>query len=183
MMTLACRGRVTALWRRGVWRARSVRPHTGLHKMRNLLTLCCLLHAASASVVVRRVPCAARMSECARGDAKLFRVYLRNDDYHMREYVVRVLMMVCEVSSSEATSIIMEANKDRWKNRALCGTWEEQLALHVHAGLQKAGLTALLKPDECGVDEEHSDQDEPIMETYLDGTPIESDEDLPRYYQ
>ena len=107
-----------------------------------------------------------------------FRVYLKNDNFNMREYVARVLMMVCEVSESEATAIMMEANRDRWKNLALCGTWEEELAQHIYDGMRSAGLCAVIAP----VGDEDDDQIEGDRPTYLDGSFIES-EDLPRYYQ
>ena len=127
----------------------------------------------------------ATMSEqLVAADAEQFRVYLRNDDYNMREYVVRTLMMVCDISASEATAIMMEANRDRWRNRALCGTWEEPVARHIHACLEKAGLSVVVMPAVVDGEDGSTDQDElVILETYLDGTPIESEEDLPRYYQ
>ena len=116
--------------------------------------------------------------------AKQCSVYLQNDDYNMREYVARVLMMVCEVSASEATAIMMEANRDRWRNKALCGTWEEPVARHIHACLEKAGLSAVITPAALDDQNAAADQDNlVILETYLDGTPIESEDDLPRYYQ
>ena len=124
------------------------------------------------------------------GRVKSFNVFLQRDDYNMREYISRVLMMVCECTQTQATEILMEANRDRWKNRALCGTYEEPLARHIHSCLVKAGLYAVIRPeqgsgDTCDQDPADDDDDDEleIVETYLDGTPIESEEDLPRYYQ
>ena len=57
--------------------------------------------------------------------AKMFRVYLQNDNYNMKEYVSRCLMMVMDASAADARAIMMQANKNRWSNRALCGIWEE----------------------------------------------------------
>ena len=108
---------------------------------------------------------------------ELFSVYYRNDNCTRQEHTTRVLMMVCDVSESEATAIIMAANRDRWKNRALCGTWEEVLAQHVYAGMQSAGVPAAIVPVDAEVLPEHDD-----VPRYLDGTPIEY-EDLPHYYQ
>ena len=131
------------------------------------------------------------MSAAPEG-ARKFKVFLQNDDFNMREYVARVLMMVCYVTESEATSIMMEANRDRWKNRALCGIWEEPVARHVYTGLKRAGLSAILTPDDdvehnlepCMVMQDEAGAcDDDSRPRYLDGTLIESDEDLPRYYQ
>ena len=147
---------------------------------------CCLLHLASGFGTARSAVRTVTMSErLSAPDAKQFSVYLQNDDYNMREYVSRVLMMVCEVSASDATAIMMEANRDRWRNRALCGTWEEPIARHIHACLQKAGLSATITPMlEADGENGSANQDELVIsETYLDGTPIESEDDLPRYYQ
>ena len=112
--------------------------------------------------------------------AKNFSVYLQKDDHLMREYVSRVLMMVCEISSSEALAILMEANRDRYNNRALCGTWEEPLAKHIHTCLESAGLSVVITPFSGPQDVE--DGEDGTEETYLDGTPIKR-ADLPRYYQ
>lgn len=118
-------------------------------------------------------------SELSESRPKIFNVFLCNDNFNMREYVSRVLMMVCDVSESEATQIMMEANADRWRNRALCGTWEEALAMHVYSGMRAAGLSAAMV--QVGVDEDSGDEgDDPPR--YLDGTLID-DSDLPRYYQ
>ena len=69
-------------------------------------------------------------------------VYLMNDDFNMREYVARVLMMVCYISSDEAANVMMEAN---WSYTALIGTWEKPLAEHIFEGLTKAGLHAVMR--------------------------------------
>jgi ATP-dependent Clp protease adapter protein ClpS len=68
-----------------------------------------------------------------------YRVYLENDSYNMREFVARVLMMVCHISESEAASIMTGAD---WGGRALVGTWEKELAEHTYDGMTKAGLRA-----------------------------------------
>jgi ATP-dependent Clp protease adapter protein ClpS len=150
-------------------------------------TICCLLSMASGYGVARSSPRTAitMFERPSAAHAKQCSVYLQNDDFNMREYVARVLMMVCEVSSSEATAIMMEANRDRWRNMALCGTWEEPVARHIHACLEKAGLSVVITPAAADDDENGAaDQGELVIsETYLDGTPIESEDDLPRYYQ
>ena len=131
------------------------------------------------------------MTALPTSDPRRYSVYLQRDDYNPREYILRVLMMVCEMSASDATSIMMEANRDRWRNRALCGTWEEHLARHIHFCLKEKGLSVVIRPEEwqprmvpeseCASTEK--DADLCIVDYYLDGTPIERDEDLPRYYQ
>ena len=114
---------------------------------------------------------------------KFFNVYLRNDNCTQKDYAARVLMMVVPCEKEKATAIIREANKDRYLNRALIGTWEEPVAEHIYTGIQSAGLTAVMKPA-ASVDDENEieDEDEDLRPRYLDGTLIEN-EDLPRYYQ
>ena len=70
-------------------------------------------------------------------------VFLMNDSFNMREYVQRVLMMVCYLSESEAMDIMMRAN---WEYSALVGTWDKPIAEHVYAGMTKAGLQAGIAP-------------------------------------
>ena len=70
-------------------------------------------------------------------------VYLLDDSFNMREYVARVLMMVCEVSESDAATIMKQAD---WEGGALIGTWEMELACHHYTGLTRAGLRASLRP-------------------------------------
>ena len=72
-------------------------------------------------------------------------VYLINDDFNMREYVARVLMMVGYVSEAQAAEIMMSAN---WNGHALVGTWEKGIAQHTYDGLRKAGLNAAFRPAE-----------------------------------
>ena len=133
---------------------------------------------ASAYIVARGAMHAFTMS-IQSADVKKFSVYLQKDDHLMREYVSRVLMMVCEISSSEALAILMKANRD-YKNRALCGAWEEPLAKHIHTCLESAGLSVVITPFSGPQDVE--DGEDGTEETYLDGTPIKR-ADLPRYYQ
>ena len=140
-----------------------------------LVTACSLVPVPSASIAARKAAHRVTMSEPS-SCAKMFRVYLQNDNYNMKEYVSRCLMMVMDVSAADARAIMMQANKNRWSNRALCGIWEEPLALHIHACLQKAGLSTIITP-------ENGEVQDKIEETYLDGSPIESEDDLPHYYQ
>ena len=75
-----------------------------------------------------------------------YRVYLLDDHFNMREYVSRVLMMVCEISEDRATDVMMQAN---WGGSALIGSWEQPIAEHIYAGMKQAGLEAeLLPPDD-----------------------------------
>ena len=75
--------------------------------------------------------------------APMYNVYLLNDSFNMREYVQRVLMMVAYITEGEANRIMMEAN---WAWGAQVGTWEKPLAEHIHAGMTKAGLEAVIRP-------------------------------------
>ena len=122
----------------------------------------------------------------------MYSVYLRSDNCTMRDYVSRVLMMVCDVSEREAREIIMALNRDRWTNRALVYSAEEVLARHVYAGIRSAGLSAVITPTAEEADdatqsvplekEEEEEDDDDECPQYLDGTCIDS-RDLPRYYQ
>jgi ATP-dependent Clp protease adapter protein ClpS len=116
--------------------------HIPIH-MRRMIYLF-VLPEASAYIVARGAMHAFTMS-VQSADVKKFSVYLQKDDHLMREYVSRVLMMVCEISSSEALAILMKANRD-YKNRALCGAWEEPLAKHMHTCLESAGLSVVITP-------------------------------------
>ena len=80
-------------------------------------------------------------------------MYLYNDNYNMREYVSRVLMMVACVSDSDAADSMMQAN---WNGRALVGSWEEAVAQHVHDGLTQAGLQAGIQQ----LEEEEEEEEE-----------------------
>ena len=86
----------------------------------------------------------------------MYSVYLRSDNCTMRDYVSRVLMMVCEVSEREAREIIMALNRDRWTNRALVYSAEEVLARHVYAGIRSAGLSAVITPTAEEADDAHA---------------------------
>ena len=55
-----------------------------------------------------------------------YKVYLLNDDYNMREYVARSLMMVCSMSEKDASMAMMQANWD-YNGRALVGIWEKEV--------------------------------------------------------
>ena len=68
-------------------------------------------------------------------------VFLMNDSFNMREYVARVLMMVCDLDEEKAEMIMMEAN---WNYSTRIGTWKRPVANHILEGLQKAGLHANL---------------------------------------
>lgn len=113
----------------------------------------------------------------AMSEPKRYSIYLENTRHseyplNVREYVVRVLIMVCDVSAVEAQNIMLEA-RENWM--ACCGTWEEQLAQHVvYEGMRKAGLSAAISMAE------ESDDPRP---RYLDGTVVESDLDMPHWYQ
>ena len=76
-------------------------------------------------------------------DTQRYHVYLENDNVNMREYVARTLMMVCELSEDEATSVMAEASSS-WMAR--CGTWEKAVAQHVYDGLRQAGLSVVMTP-------------------------------------
>ena len=72
-----------------------------------------------------------------------YSVFLMNDGFNMREYVSRVLMMVCYVDEARAERIMMEAN---WEYQACVGVYERPVAQHVLDGLRKAGLEAAMVP-------------------------------------
>ena len=74
---------------------------------------------------------------------ELYNVFLLNDNHNMREYVSRALMMVCELSESDAGDVMMQANRG---GQAVVGTWEGELAEHVYDGMTQAGLNAALWP-------------------------------------
>ena len=74
-----------------------------------------------------------------------YRVYLLNDNFNMREYVQRVLMMVGELSEQDANEVMMQAN---WGSGALVGEYEKPLAEHTYNGLIEAKLRAAIKPVE-----------------------------------
>ena len=107
-------------------------------------------HGRAAATLRARTPPSVCVSEPAelsvdRDVAGMCSVYLLNDGYNMREYVARVLMMVCSVSEREALSIMMGAD---WSGRALVGTWERPIAEHTYEGMTKAGLQAILLEEE-----------------------------------
>ena len=78
----------------------------------------------------------------ATSPPQMYSVHLINDNFNMREYVARVLMMVCDISESQADSIMMSAN---WEYSALIGEWEKPIAEHIHEGMTKAGLQAAIR--------------------------------------
>ena len=86
-----------------------------------------------------------------------YQVYLLNDNFNMREYVQRVLMLVCSISESDAMDIMMRAN---WGGGSLIGSYEEELAEHVYKGLIKANLRAEIRPGGDG-ESDRSDDDSP----------------------
>ena len=91
---------------------------------------------------------------CATGESsssREHRVYLYNDSFNMREYVSRVLMMVCDISEEDSSEIMMQAN---WGGRAVVGTWDKPLAEYIYDGMCKAGLSA---------DIEVVETDEPVL--------------------
>ena len=100
--------------------------------------------AVRTRTVLRVSMCAVETTE-PKADATgtpMYGVYLYNDNYNMREYVSRVLMMVATISEMDAADSMMQAN---WNGRALVGTWEEVIAQHVYDGLTQAGLQAAIQ--------------------------------------
>ena len=91
----------------------------------------------------------------ARGE--LCSVLLMDDGFNMREYVARVLMMVCELSESEADRLMMQAH---WEYSSVVGTWERPVAQHICDGLKQAGLHAAIQP-ESAIQTDSQDPDEP----------------------
>ena len=75
-------------------------------------------------------------------DGPLWSLWLLDDNFNMREFVQRVLMMVTYVSEEEAEDIMMTASL---RGGALVGTWEEALARHHYIGITGAGLRASLQ--------------------------------------
>ena len=62
--------------------------------------------------------------------------------FNMREYVSRVLMMVCDITEADAAVAMMRAD---WSGSAPVGMWERPVAEHVFEGLKKAGLQAAIE--------------------------------------
>ena len=87
-----------------------------------------------------------------------YQVYLLNDNFNMREYVQRVLMLVCSISESNAMEIMMRAN---WGGGSLIGSYEEELAEHLYTGLIKAGLRAEIRPRRDGGESDSAYGDSP----------------------
>ena len=75
-------------------------------------------------------------------ETPLYSVYLLDDNFNMREFVCRVLMMVAYLSEDAAEKIMMKAS---WQGGALVGTWEEELARHHYEGMTEAGLRASMQ--------------------------------------
>ena len=112
--------------------------------MRAILAL--LLAATSAAWTPNRLPAtrpAPRLLATST-PSNQYSVFLM-DDGNMREYVERVLMMVCYLSQSDANRLMMQAD---WNYSAKIGTWEQPVAEHVLQGLRKAGLSAAIQPVE-----------------------------------
>lgn len=91
---------------------------------------------------------------------QLYSVYLLNDNHNMREFVARALMMVADVSESDASEIMQKAS---WQGGALVGTWEEPIARHTHEGMTKAGLMASIRPAEEPAREVNMYQEDPFF--------------------
>ena len=151
--------------------------------MPNAVMACVLTAALVPAYVPRLMPnthdrkAVPQMADAMQSEhRKLYNVYLENDSHNMREYVVRTLMMVCDISESDAFSITQEAN-DNWMS--LCGTWEHAIAEHIFTGLRKAGLSATM----TSASDNDGEEDDDPRPRYLDGTLIESESDLPGWYQ
>ena len=91
------------------------------------------------------------MSSDVESSPEMFRVYLMNDGFNMKEYVARVIMMVAGLPEEESESIMMQAG---WAYSAVVGTWERPVAEHIYQGMKKAGLSAGIKPVEGFSDSE-----------------------------
>ena len=114
--------------------------------MRAILAL--LLAATSAAWTPNRLPAtlpAPRLLATSATPSNAYSVFLMDDGFNMREYVERVLMMVCYLSQSDANRLMMQAD---WNYSAKIGTWEQPVAEHVLQGLRKAGLSAAIQPVE-----------------------------------
>ena len=115
--------------------------------MRAILAL--LLAATSAAWTPNRLPATRPAPRLLAADVatppNAYSVFLMDDGFNMREYVERVLMMVCYLSQSDANRLMMQAD---WNYSAKIGTWEQPVAEHVLQGLRKAGLSAAIQPVE-----------------------------------
>ena len=67
-------------------------------------------------------------------------MHLLRRQRHPKEYVARVLVMVCSVSASEAASLAMQAGEVH------VGTWERAIAEHAYEGMTAKGVLADLRP-------------------------------------
>uniref|UniRef100_A0A7S2CF36 Adaptor protein ClpS core domain-containing protein n=1 Tax=Florenciella parvula TaxID=236787 RepID=A0A7S2CF36_9STRA len=83
------------------------------------------------------------LDESEAEEGSLYSVYLMNDNFNMREFVSRSLMMVAHITEKDASDIMMQAS---WQGGALVGTWEEAVARHTHEGMKKAGLNSSIRP-------------------------------------
>lgn len=123
--------------------------------------------AASTSALFARAPTMAdampprarapTMDATSSARGELCSVLLMDDGFNMREYVARVLMMVCELSESEADRLMMQAH---WEYSSVVGTWERPVAQHICDGLKQAGLHAAIQP-ESAIQTDSQDPDEP----------------------
>ena len=92
---------------------------------------------------------AARMCTTAKPEAptpsganegSTFSLQLRRYQTQPKEYVARVLVMVCSVPAAEAASLAMQAGQVH------VGTWERAIAEHAYEGLTANGVRADLIP-------------------------------------
>lgn len=121
-----------------------------------LASLLCSVLALSATRVTPRATVAAhplpvRMCATDTASAQRYRVYLLNDSFNMREYVQRVLMMVCDFTESEAMDVMMQAD---WGFSAVVGSWEKPIADLVYDGMRHHGLQAMIEKEDKQVPEE-----------------------------
>eukprot|EP00964_Phaeocystis_antarctica_P099100 scaffold64998_cov79-Phaeocystis_antarctica.AAC.1 len=73
-------------------------------------------------------------------EASAFSLHLRKYQTQPKEYVARVLVMVCSVSAAEAASLAMQTGAVH------VGTWERAIAEHAYEGITARGLLADLVP-------------------------------------
>ena len=107
---------------------------------------------------------AVRMCDADGAPAPECRVYLCRTfgGFGKREYVLRVLMMVGELSEEDATSAATQADG---AGRALVGTWPKPIAEHTYTGLIQAGLKAKIE-QAAAVDQPSDDDEEDEVEEY-----------------
>ena len=96
----------------------------------------------------------------ASSSAERYRVLLLNDSFNMREYVQRVLMMVCDCSEEDAMDVMMRAD---WGFSAVVGTWEKPIADLIFEGMKSHGLQAIIEKEEEDGDASSSEADLTFM--------------------